>query len=399
MQFAFPQAPVIHEPTLRASIPLLSPDVQWPPTSPATPVASADHEKDVENEVISRARLFALLTAVCAFSTAYMPTPPPCEAIKLQRAFLDASRKMSALCHDEDVENPDSTSVTSRMFQSASMHSTGATRLSWFVLGEAARLVQDMQLHVETSLIGLDPFEAQLRRNICCTLFTAYRSAAILNNRPFALGDLSLETPISPTHRTWDDTPLVDVAKPYNTRDFEHCIATGFGLCQDVWNSASTLLLELALIQRRLAQFLHKGLSDAQASIITESYVEFMSVLDDPPSWFNNPDMGAPQKVAKLTDEDVRYQCRCFWVQRVNIQVTFHCLRLIILQKAADCHLLALLGVSDQPAMLAFKKTEVAQDMLKVIQDAPFEALKINGEPCVLIPFDFKWPLTNPFTG
>jgi hypothetical protein len=42
-----------------------------------------------------------------------------------------------------------------------------------------------------------------------------------------------------------------------------------------------------------------------------------------------------------------------------------------------------LLGVSEQPIMLAFRKTEIAQEMLRVIQTAPFEALKVNGESCV----------------
>lgn len=383
MQFSFAQAPIIHEPTLRANISLLDPDLQWPSTNSVSSLAAASHKKDTESHDLIRARSFVLLTAVCAFSIAHSPAPVTPGESKLSNAFLEASRKMLALYHDEDVGNPDSSSVIFRMLHSAAIHSVAETRLSWFVLGEAIRLVQDMQLHTETSLIGLDPLEAQLRRNVCCLLYTADRSAAILNNRPVTLGELSLEPPNLPSHRTWDDTPLMDGNKPYNTRQFEHCIATGFGMCQDVWSSASNLLLELRLVERRFAQHSNDGLPDSHVSIITKAYLEFMSVLDDAPSWFNNPDIGASQEPATLTEEVIRYQSRCFWVQHVNIQVTFHCLRLIILQKSADCNLSSLLGVSDQPLMLAFKKTEIAQDMLRMIQSAPFEALKINGEPCV----------------
>jgi hypothetical protein len=390
MQFTFIQAPTIHEPTLRANISLLDPDVQWPPSSPVSPLASVGHEKDTEIDDLMGARSFILLTAVCAISTVLSPVPYTPEGSKLSNSFLDASRKMLALYHDRDVRNPDSSSVIFRMLHSAAIHSAGETRLSWFVLGEAIRLAQDMQLHTETSLIGLDSIEAQLRRNVCCLLYIADQSAAILNNRPLTLGELSLTPPNSPSHRTWDDTPLMDVNKPYNTRKFQHCIATGFRMCQEVWNSASNLLLELRLAQRRFAQHAEEELSDSQVSIIAKAYLEFMSVLDDAPSWFNNPDIGASQEPATLTDEGIRYQSGCFWVQRVNIQVTFHCLRLIILQKSADCNLSSLLGVSDQPLLLAFKKTEIAQDMLRVIQNAPFEALKINGEPCVLLSFTFN---------
>ncbi len=386
MQFAFPQAPIVHEPTLRASVYLLDTDLEWPPTSPVSLKEAADHERDTQRHDLDRARSIILLTAVCSISIAHNPKIFGQEAPRLTRAFLDASRSLLTLYHDRDVENPDSSSIVFRMFHSAAIHSVGATRLSWIVQGEAIRLVQDMKLYLEASLVGLEPLEAQLRRNVCCLLYTADRSAAILNNRPSTLGELCLEIPPSPSHGTWDDTPLMDIDKPYNTRQFEHCIAIGFGMCQDIWNSASNILLELRLVQRRLAQDSHEGCSDSQASVIIKGYLEFMSILDDPPPWFHNPDLGASQESAKPTNEITRYQSQCFWVQRVNIQVTFHCLRLIILQKAVDCNSSSLLGVSDQPLLLAFKKTEIAQDILKVIQHAPFEALRTNGEPCVLLP-------------
>ncbi|KAK9311935.1 hypothetical protein V1524DRAFT_466923 [Lipomyces starkeyi] len=354
MQFLFAQAPIIHEPTLRANISLLDSDVQWPPTSPVSPLATAGHKKDSEIEDLIKARSFVLLTAVCAISITHDPAPFTPKASKLSSAFLDASRKMLALYHDRDIGNPDSSSVISRMLHSAVIHSVGATRLSWFVLGEAIRLEQNMQLHSETSLAGLNPLEAQLRRNVCCLLYAADRSAAILYNRPVTRGELSLEPPDSPLHRTWDDTPLMDVDKLYNTRQFDHCIAIGFGMCLDVWKSASNLLLELRLIRRRFVQHSNEELSGSQVSIVTKAYLELMSVLDDAPSWFHDPDIGASQEPATLTDE-----------------------------KSADYNLSSLLGVSDKPLMLAFKKTEIAQDMLRVIQNAPFEALKINGEPCV----------------
>ena len=33
--------------------------------------------------------------------------------------------------------------------------------------------------------------------------------------------------------------------------------------------------------------------------------------------------------------------------------------------------------------MLAFRKTEIASDLLNVAMGVPFEALQANGEPCV----------------
>lgn len=383
MQYLFPQAPLIHERTLRDNTSIFDPNVSWNQISPASPLAmTADGEDSDSQQHLSRPRKFILLTAVCAVSAAHNSTSFTPTRSKLSEAFLVASRKMLILYHDADVESPDSSSGIYRILHSAALHAVGETRLSWLVLGEAIRLSQDMQVQLESSFMNLDPVEAQLRRNLCCVIYTADRSAAILNNRPLTLGEMGIQPQTSVPQITWDDTPLMDRNKSYNTEEFEHCIATGFGMIQRVWSTASDLLLELRLIQRRFAQSPNEGLTDSQVMIITKAYVDFMSVLDDTPSWFNNPETAASQTPA-TTHDVIGYQIQSFWVQRANIEVTFHCLRLIILKQYADCNLSSLLGVSDQSLMIILKKTEIAQDMLRVIQNAPFEALKKNGEPCV----------------
>lgn len=84
-----------------------------------------------------------------------------------------------------------------------------------------------------------------------------------------------------------------------------------------------------------------------------------------------------------VADANQEYQRAGFWIQRINLQVTFQSLSLIILQRFLDLNLLSLLGLSSEPVMIALKKTEIAREMLLAIQTAPFEFLQINGESCV----------------
>jgi len=84
-----------------------------------------------------------------------------------------------------------------------------------------------------------------------------------------------------------------------------------------------------------------------------------------------------------VVDSNREYQRAGFWIQRINLQVTFQSLSLIVLQRFLDLKLLPLLGLSSEPVMIALKKTEIAREMLLAIQTAPFEFLQINGESCV----------------
>ena len=223
--------------------------------------------------------------------------------------------------------------------------------------------------------------EAQLRQNIFWHLYTGDKSAAQLNDRPFTLHEFNIRTKISLPHSPPDGHSLLDIKTGHNADPFEGQLMTGFHKCQELWRLAFDLLLSLQVFQPSGLNPQSRIPTTEEKSEITELYLQYMGILDDLPAWLRSPGISEIHM-----NEDQKYQNRCFWVQRVNLQVTYHCLRLIILQKISDLGLSSLLGITDEPLMLAFRKTEIARDMINFIQEVPFESLQVNGESCVLNP-------------
>jgi hypothetical protein len=247
-------------------------------------------------------------------------------------------------------------------------------------MGEAIRLALEMRLYDEASLAGLDPAEAQLRRTVYWQLHTGDRSAAILNERPFSLHHLTLDAPLSLRHLSDEDTHLLDPRKPWNTPAFVQCINAGFNLSTRLFSCAAAVLLGL----RQLEDFTlsPSGAADlvrGQEAAMIDAVLDFRRVLDDMPPWLERP------WLAELGDDrdSADRQRDALWAQHVNLKLTFHCLRLILLQRAAATGRASLLGFGGDPRLLAMQETDVARDMLACIQAAPFQALQINGEPCV----------------
>jgi hypothetical protein len=98
--------------------------------------------------------------------------------------------------------------------------------------------------------------------------------------------------------------------------------------------------------------------------------------------WYRNP-----VTFEATPNKDQVYRNRCFSAQRANLQVTYHCLKLIILDAFSGLGLSPLLGIMDDALMIMLRKIETAQDMINFLQEVPFESLQANGEPCVLSPF------------
>jgi hypothetical protein len=323
MLYGLPLVPLVHEPSLRAnqsfSVPLIPAALNSTSSPLSSPPIVANDDGRTESQDYLHMKSFAILAAVCGSAITKCPTPSFTRDAELATAFVTASRKMLALYYHEDIKNPDSSSIILRLSHSANAHASGETRLSWLILGEANRLAQDMNLHDEASLYGLDPVEAQLRRNIFWRLFTADKSAAILNDRPFTFTEFNMNSKISVSNQTWGSTSLMDTDSPNYSREFDLCIRIGFNICQELWNSAANLLLELRLVHRRSSPLQGEPLSEAQISCLTGAYVNFMSVLDKAPPWLQNPGLGIPQESSTLPSNAVRDQVRCFWAQHVNL--------------------------------------------------------------------------------
>lgn len=398
MVHLFPITPLVHEPSARAiwswafgygSLPPLaaqSPAAQhYAPPVYTVPKSSSE---DLELAHWAEAQSLTLLTALCATSSLLVPETTVPKAREVAMLFLQASRKMHRLYPDQEIERTNAYSIIIRYFHAISIHATGNARMSWYLIGEAIRLAQELRLYEEDSLAGLDPLEAHLRRAVFWQLYTGDQSAAILNNRPLTLHRRMLDAPLSTRYLSDDDIQLMDPAR--HPPSFARHINTGFTLGSRLFSLATDIFLDLKLLVEFFARpCVSADLVPGLTSCIVDSSLAFLTVLDDMPECLQHPGKTLPPIADEAggEGEDMRLvtanQRISFWAQHVNLKVTYWCLRLIMLQRAADLGFAGLLGFSEDPRLLSIQKTEISREVLACIQAAPFEALQVNGESCV----------------
>ncbi|KKA16725.1 C6 transcription factor [Rasamsonia emersonii CBS 393.64] len=386
-EYLFPLIPLVHEPSLRAGLDffvtrnlharraskttaeLWSPSVQR--NAAGSDTSTLDTVGTLEYPESWPESTFTLLTAVCAEAASLLPAEIFPEGDLIADVFLNASRDCLNSYIEADLEHPNANSVTIRYFHSNCLHAAGKPKYSWHIFGEAARLVQVMQLHDESSYEGLFPVEAELRRRAFWIVYMGDKSAAILNNRPITLHKFSFDSRITTPYPSGIvNEPAIspgqvrtDIAQP----DF----IAGFNANVRLWQAASDLLLEIRILQEN--RVLGQPLTDEQRGRIDALYVRFMTCLDDLPLHLQIDNFGSANEGRDHSKQAV--------IQRVNLQVSFHCLRMVITQKFEGPEFLT--PTVEQTDLLLLRKTEIARDMLRVIREAPFWALQVNGEPCV----------------
>jgi hypothetical protein len=253
------------------------------------------------------------------------------------------------------------------MFQAATLHTDGKPELAWHLFGEALRLADQMRLYDERSFDSLDPLEVLLRRTAFWTL-TAYAQYHHI------LEEHSL------VPYTWDLKRNVTLKLDHESADaFEEQIFAGFFAFHRLWEAASGLLQDLesyARLRRQTANAL--ALVELQQTGLTESYVQFLSVLDHLPTFIHSFDT-----VNTENPEITVSQHRQLWIQRTNLFVTYHCLRMALVTRFSQLGLGVVLGIQDTEPMLALRKTEIAHDMICLITSVPLDILRVNGETCI----------------
>ena len=351
---------------------------------PAAPAPLPSHPPDLWLDAT-----FTLVTVVCAEAAFLLPKDVFPEGESVADIFLRASRACLNSYLEADLEGPNSTSITIRYFQSNCLHAAGRSAHSWHIFGEATRLVQVMNLNNEASYDGLPNIEAELRRRAFWIVYMGDKSAAILNNRPITIHKYSFvdgitaSYPIGTEEDSASDTPnSLDKLVNHPPRSF----ITGFNANLRLFQTASDLLIEMRLLQDRqhqdpthqqppgTATFHHPVnakfiLSPKDHERLDALYIKFITCLDDLPPYLHSHN-GA----ADLADSNR------FVTQRANLQVSLHCLRMVITQKLEE-------GPYVAPGMDQgdLRKTEIARDMVAVMRDAPFWALQVNGEPYVSV--------------
>lgn len=382
MEWIFPLSPLACEADIRKGVTTIVQIAHCPP-QPLDPSLSETRE-DVsvsEDFGLLEMRTFSLLTALCSITCCIVPASIWPAGNSLAWPLLQASRNMLACYQDVDIQTPDSSSIIIRYYQANALHALGRARMSWHLMGDALRFASEMRLFDESVYQHVDAVEGQILRNVFWHLHSGDKSASILNNVPITLHQILLGSTITTAFCGQQQTELINARKYPDAPKFEEQLYEGFNLCQRVWSAASNVLVDIQVLVHVHSRFtLEVPTSDLTKTAITDSYLSFSGVLDTLPEWLRDP-----MSINSADERSERSQRRAFWTQRANLLVTFHCLRLILLQKCAEHGLLSLLGLSEDETMLAFRKTEIASDLLNVAMGVPFEALQANGEPCVSI--------------
>lgn len=375
LQFTFPVAPIYHEPTVRRNAARFFSGSAFAAPNSMNPFAADTAPK----EHLASLRAFTHITGLCA-STANSPENLAAIPASVAASFLRASRACLKLYEDYDIEHPNYYSIIIHIYHSAALHGSGRTMHSWHELGQAIIIAQSMRLHDERSRAryAANPLEAQLLRFIYWSLYMINRSAAVLNNRPILLRHSISDLPPEIPFLVPDRIPLLDPTSSYSAPPFEERVLYGADLCRRIWTTAADLIegIQACAVQNRDER--------ARAVAVTDlmcTYVAFAGILDDLPTWLQSPDSiltdGATDMAIAL------YQRGSFWRLRVDAVVTFHCLRMVLLKRCAENGLVNILGLSDEPLMIAMRTAEIARDCLDVVDSIPFEYLQTNGEPLV----------------
>lgn len=375
-EYLYPLTPLLHEPSLRDALSFFTtqPPTTTPGFSPFSPGGGS-----------STTRLdaaFTLITAVCAETAFLLPKNLFPEGSAVADTFLQASRNCLNGYLEADLESPNANSIAIRYFHSNCVHAAGKPKYSWHIFGEATRLAQVMQLNEESSFEGLSPLEAELRRRMFWICFMGDKSASILNNRPITIHKFSFEAGITTAYPTGIEDESSVVFSPNSAITVldsnRKTFIDGFNANLRLWQAASDLLLEMRLLRNAREQNL--GLEGHTPLLITEDrnrldslYIQFVTCLDDLPPYLQS------YTFPSVTDDGTgNTQKNQFIIQRANLQISFHCLRMVITQKFED---LGYYGLGTEQADL--RKTEIARDMLSVLREAPFWVMQVNGEPYV----------------
>lgn len=384
-EYLFPLIPIVHGPDLREGLNIWVNYAQqaerpnagiWPAPPSILESMGTSHGRNEQHYVAS---LFTLVTALCAESASMVPVQFFPEGPLISNTFLHASRKALQEYLEADIDQPNSRSLATRYFHSNCLHAAGKQRLSWHIFGEAARLAQVMKLNEESSYDGLDPIEAQLRKRAFWILYMGDKSAAILNDRPITLHKFSFESGITASYADEVGNYAGQMMQsPSSPNPPGRSLITGFNFNLRLWQAASDLLLEIRLMNDAgYNQGVGKLSISEQRSHISNFYIHFMTCLDELPPWLQI------DLTAFTTKENSTAYSREFLIQQVNLRVSFHCLKMVIIKKFEDAGF-STSGIGlEHSKTLALTKTEIARDMVRAMQEAPFWALQVNGESCV----------------
>ncbi|EXK78068.1 hypothetical protein FOQG_17249 [Fusarium oxysporum f. sp. raphani 54005] len=355
-------APLVHEPSLRASAVTLF----------GNDALLAQFDEENEEQRVAHMRVFALVTALCASVSCIMPEYLLPYGQLITAPFFQASREMLSGFGIYDLEYPSSSSLVTRVFHSTVFqHTTGKTGAAWHVYGHAALLAQSLRLYSEQSVLSHGPVESCLLRMNFWHLYMSDKAASAMRTRPYLLDESTFDEALTLEPYPPEHVLMFDPGRVHEEDTFQARILTGFHLYRRIWSTGASLLRQIQTYQA--AQ------PGKDVRPVAREYQRFMGMLDNLPSWLRISD------IVNHQDDTQGSLSRksSFWVQRSTIMVTFYCLGLIALQQCIDDGVCEVAGFSDGSSTLLSKKIDMIQNFVQTLEDIPFLYLQVKGEPNV----------------
>lgn len=381
VQYFFPNTPIAHEPSLRRAVSDFASGLPLVLSADAAP-----------GDQVFSMRSFTLITALCAFITSVVPDMAVPHSISLTWPFYHASRAMTRLYEEFDLESPVSSSYTSRIWQSAALQNvTGKNPVAWHVSGEVTIMALRTRLYDEKTVSSqaVGKLESQLLRANFWLIYLSDRTATAFEGRPSVMSDVLSQGLLTLLERGPCSEPLLDPSNPLTGRSLD--LAQGFQLKTRLWASAADFMHHLNFLtspnkqqqqqQQQTTMPMQSLLETPDWTKLVDLHQTFLGILDDLPTCLRSPN-GVISNGAG-DDPIGTYQAQSFWALRNNIISVYHCMRLVILQECVLQGIPEILGLENKAESLVLRKLEIVQDFLLEMQLAPFMCLKVQGEAAV----------------
>ncbi|KAH8752804.1 hypothetical protein F5883DRAFT_691346, partial [Diaporthe sp. PMI_573] len=378
----FGTLPMCHEATLRVTVSrfFISPSGGNDPSENRARISRC-FTADNDRERIGALRSYTVLTALCAAVTYVLPESLLPNKHLIAPLFLRAAREQLRVYEDYDLEHPNSSSISIRLFlSSAIQNATGTHGLAFHILGEAGLIAMRMRLYDESSLEGREPIEENLLRNAFWQLYVCDKTAFVMKCRAVTIHETLFETELTLKTHSRSSVSLFDHGQESNGAGIENRLLEGFHVIRRLWTMAARVIQGMESNSKRTSDA-HTGTEASRESMValSEAYFEMITLTNNLPALVRSP-AGSSPDISRDADQhlfDILQR------QRTSYLINLHSIKILVLNSAVQCKMTEAIGLSAEPLTLGMRQIELAQDFLNVLESVPFLHLQVEGEQCV----------------
>lgn len=383
-QYVFGTVPMCHEAALRATVDrffFISPSRRDDRDVDNGPLEcfAADNER----ERVEVLRNLTLLTALCAAVTYVLPESLLPNKQLTAPLFLRTSRETLRIYEDYDLEYPNSSSLSIRLFLSSAVQvATGTHGVAFHIMSEAGLIAMRMRLYDEASLQGLDHVEESLLRNAFWQLYVCDKTALVMKGRPVTIDEALFQTKLTLKTHSQTTVPLFEYQRDSNAAEIQERLVEGFHVIRRLWTMAAWVIRAMESSSGGpLDPLSGRGACHESIAQLSQAYFETITLTSNHPAWARSPEESP--RDSSLEPGHHQHQFSMLQRQRTSYLITLHCVKLFVLNAAIQCNMAEVMGLSNEPLALAMKHIELAQDFLHVLESVPFLHLQAEGEHCV----------------